>query len=102
MHYTNPTGAAGVIDNSGMIVQLADKLRKYDAGVALLGPVDYEQLIRVRGMLWMEAYSPDFPGISRIQATSLEACKGDRCLPSRGDMGALSPHGAIDSQCVIV
>ena len=47
MHYTNPTGKSGIIDNSGMYYRLADKLRPYDASIMMAGAVDYHNLIAI-------------------------------------------------------
>ena len=37
VHYNNPDRVAGIIDNSGMKINIVSKLRKYDAGIMELG-----------------------------------------------------------------
>ena len=47
MHYTNPEGAADIIDSSGLSLGVTTKLRPHEAGIMTLGPVFDVLQIRV-------------------------------------------------------
>lgn len=47
IHFTNPEGRSDVVDNSGMYLKLAPKLRPYDTGVMEFGPAFSPEFISI-------------------------------------------------------
>lgn len=72
MHYDNPEGLEGVVDNSGLRIFYTPELRKYDSGVLLLG----------HALWWPKMVIPPKADNFRIDSYCTKECT--KTLPEEG------------------